>query len=900
VNLALNSRIHVAGGSFVTDGVVTATTAQVVIDAGSARIGTFRTNSDFSSTLRVNGGTVDVGTVDVRRNGGAAPDFASGFIVAGTGAATAGAIGLGTGNSTGAMSIEGSGSLLATAVVTLGNQVTSGRGGVLRVLGSGTFTSTEPTLGLLLCRNPGTNPNNVASATFTGGVSTVERITLGFDSTVTAGSATITLSGGALYVGAGGIVKGGANGLATTLSFGSGILGARAGWGTALAVTLPPAGNVTIQAADRAGAPHDIALAGPLTGAGGFTKTGGGTLTLSGTSTFAGPVSVSGGLLRIDGTVGPGASVAVVGTGTLGGGGAIGRDLVLDAGGTIAAGNASPGSTLSASSLTWNGGGHLAADLASNRRLALAGALTKGAAGWFDVALSAFGPLTVGTAYTIATYASTDFVASDLTASGLAGFRGVFVVGPTALQFLVTGVGETAAYTDWAYRNLPPDRRLATDDPDGDGLANLIEFALGLDAIGAGGDGVRATTVDADGQTYPAILFTRAADIGGAGVDVRAAAGPDFLTPLDWVEVSSAPRGDGTEEVLVRSVVPLSTRPRQFFRLAVTLPASPVSGEATILSAPVGVLSGSAPRGDSGLAVPLIAEDVFVGTVESSTATAVAFTHAGDVGAFLATGQPYYLEVLTGPMQGERFDVDAEATVAHGDATVALRLGPGSLSTRPALAPGALAGARCAVRPHVTLARLQSFFRPGLVGHDLFLLADGVWILENGDLAFYHLREDGATWNRVGRAGDHRGQVIPPDVSVLVEAKSGKQSWIQAGKVRTNTFRKNLVTGFQAFATGFPVDLSPTQVRAFVDGAAPPATRWNGSNAALLADQIELLFRPGRPLEVLYLRGDGLTWRALTRSGNLAAEPLIGATGMVLVRRKHADPGYFVPVPFGP
>ena len=49
----------------------------------------------------------------------------------------------------------------------------------------------------------------MASATFTAGVSTAEKITLGFDATVTAGSATVTLNGGTLYLGAGGIVRNG-------------------------------------------------------------------------------------------------------------------------------------------------------------------------------------------------------------------------------------------------------------------------------------------------------------------------------------------------------------------------------------------------------------------------------------------------------------------------------------------------------------------------------------------------------------------------------------------------------------------------------------------------------------------------------------------------------------------
>ena len=69
--------------------------------------------------MRVNGGTLAIGDVNIRRNSGAAADFTSGFIVAGTGVATATTIGLGTQNSTGAMSIEGNGSLLATGTITI-------------------------------------------------------------------------------------------------------------------------------------------------------------------------------------------------------------------------------------------------------------------------------------------------------------------------------------------------------------------------------------------------------------------------------------------------------------------------------------------------------------------------------------------------------------------------------------------------------------------------------------------------------------------------------------------------------------------------------------------------------------------------------------------------------------
>src|SRR5262249_33333896 len=83
VNTALNSRLNLAGGSFATTGLVSATTSQVVIDSGTAALGSFRTNSDFSGTLRINGGTLTVGDVNIRRNAGASADFTSGFIVTG-------------------------------------------------------------------------------------------------------------------------------------------------------------------------------------------------------------------------------------------------------------------------------------------------------------------------------------------------------------------------------------------------------------------------------------------------------------------------------------------------------------------------------------------------------------------------------------------------------------------------------------------------------------------------------------------------------------------------------------------------------------------------------------------------------------------------------------------------
>ena len=446
VNLQLNTQLNVAGGSFSTAGLVTVVTSSFVVNSGTATLGSFRTNSDFSGTLRVNGGTLNVGSVTINRNSGAAADFTSGFIVAGTGSATTTTIALGASNSTGAMSIEGNGSVLATGTVTIANQTSNARGGAMRVINSGVFTSTDTALGVLMCRVGTPTTTNVAAATFTGGTSTVEKFTLGFDATVTGGSATITINGGALYLGSGGIVKNGAAGLTTTLSFSSGTLGAKANWSTALPVTLPSGGNVTIKAADAANNPFNIALTGVVSGAGGFTKTGGGTLTLDGavTHTYTGTTTVNGGALRVTATLGTATNgVAINSGGALTGNGTVNRPITLNSGGAIAPDGGTAIATLSGTTLTWNGGGSLTFDLGasgSSDKLVLTGAFTKGSAGAHAFAFTPGSGFAADNTYTLATFASTNFTAADFTATGLpAGTGALFLVNPTNVQVVIQG-----------------------------------------------------------------------------------------------------------------------------------------------------------------------------------------------------------------------------------------------------------------------------------------------------------------------------------------------------------------------------------------------------------------------------------------------------------------------------
>ncbi|MFT3867416.1 MAG: rhamnogalacturonan lyase B N-terminal domain-containing protein [Nibricoccus sp.] len=438
INLSTNTILQVSGGSVATTGLVTNNTGRIIVSNGAVSLGNYRTAGNFGATLLVSGGSVTTGSVSVTRNAGTAPDYGTGVIVTGGTLATTD-IGLGTLNSYGNMSIEG-GLVTASGPITIGWQQTGARGGALRVIG-GTLISTDTAYGLLLCRNNGANANNVGTAIFTGGVSTVEKFTLGFDPTVTAGSATITLNGGTLYLGSGGIVKNGASTLVTNLNFSSGILGAKADWSTALNINLPASGNVTIKTADSSDEPFNISLNGIVGGAGGFTKIGEGTLTLDGggVHTYTGTTTVNSGTLNVTSTLATATNgVMINSSGILAGTGTINRPITLNAGGGVAPAGPVTIGALTGLSLAWNGGGLLSLDLGANGvsdQLVLSGALTKGAdAGW-SLALNATEPLAHGNSYTVATFGSTTFASGDFTVTGLPdGFAGVTTVDANSLR----------------------------------------------------------------------------------------------------------------------------------------------------------------------------------------------------------------------------------------------------------------------------------------------------------------------------------------------------------------------------------------------------------------------------------------------------------------------------------
>ncbi len=581
VFIATSQQLRVTGGYFSTPGDVnwnSGTGTGVIVSGGEAHFQRIIPTNTRNSFVRVTGGVFTAAEINFPRSGDSESQaIAAGVHVSG-GDATVGVLGLGTANSWGALTVSG-GRLTITDTLNNGYQATSARGGVINVSGGElNVTDSAPGKGLIMGRNPGSNANNVAKLLITGGAVNAGRLTLGYDATSSAGTAIVTLTDGALNLGAGGIVKNGTSGLASSLTFTSGVLGALDDWSTTHPLLLAGSPSTfAIRAAQADGTPREIVLAGQLRDAaganGGFAKAGAGRLVLSAANDFTGDVAVNEGELAVTGSLGAGGQVSLH-AGALSGNGSIARPVMLFNGAAI-----SPGietvDTLTADSLVWNAGGTLAFDLgAAADRVSLGGALTRGTPGAYAFAFSPAGPLVSGTTYTLVDFGSTDFAASDFSATGLGYAKGVFTLLPNALQFTLTSDGSgMEAYLAWAdAQGLPAGVAAPSDDADGDGVSNLLEFALVQNPLAFGGmKPVLVTHVEV-GERYPAMRFVRRIDRGDVGLEVQVSTGLAFTDSLGSVEVSAINRGDGTELVLVRSAVPLSAEPRQFLRLEATLP----------------------------------------------------------------------------------------------------------------------------------------------------------------------------------------------------------------------------------------------------------------------------------------------------------------------------------------
>ncbi|BCU77858.1 autotransporter-associated beta strand repeat-containing protein [Luteolibacter sp. LG18] len=200
-----------------------------------------------------------------------------------------------------------------------------------------------------------------------------------------------------------------------------------------------------------------------------FTKTGAGTLLLTGTQTYSGATSVTGGELDVDGSLAAASAVTVATGGKLGGNGTVAGKVT--AAGTIAPGGTSAAGTLTAGATTLTGtlaievNGGSADALQVNGNFDITGA---------TLSVSLLGGGFTAPSYTIAQYTGT---LTGTFASVPVGYAVAYNAGIGGNQIVLTQV---AGYDTWASgAGLTVLNNGLSDDPDHDGIPNLLEYILG-------------------------------------------------------------------------------------------------------------------------------------------------------------------------------------------------------------------------------------------------------------------------------------------------------------------------------------------------------------------------------------------------------------------------------------
>ena len=458
---------HVDGGSFKgTTSTVSAGITGFRLSSGSATFTGALNAQDLATgayaLINVQGGSLSAASVSVGRSSlavlaePAAGATNSGFVV--DGAETV--VGI-----TGNLSVSGSNSTanarMDGGTVTVGGTSTiglnnGGRWSVLDVNGA-TFTLNNTATGVQLGNG---SAGNAIFIVQDGGVANVGKFT--FNAAGSDGYAEIVkVNGGTLYVGAGGMVRTGANALCvSTLKLqGASTLGASANWTSAINTTLTD--TPIIKAANASDVAQNISLSGIIDGTGDLTKTGAGVLTLTGINTYSGATHVNAGTLNIEGdNSGATGTVTVASTATLGGNGNIGGSVTIESTGRHALA--------------------VAATSGAQVTRVITGTLDLQAGNVLD--LTSAGPVADGV-YILAT-ANGGILGSlgSFTLSG--GLTGTPTVSGNNLILTVS----SSAYASWASGFGLQDPWLGVDpalngtpaaDPDNDGIANELEFALG-------------------------------------------------------------------------------------------------------------------------------------------------------------------------------------------------------------------------------------------------------------------------------------------------------------------------------------------------------------------------------------------------------------------------------------
>jgi hypothetical protein len=309
------------------------------------------------------------------------------------------------------------------------------------------------------------------------------------------------------------------------------------------------------------------------------------------------------------------------------------------------------------------------------------------------------------------------------------------------------------------------------------------------------------------------------------------------------------------------------------------------NAQTTVNSGIVGYQTITVPVGLSTAGFPLLNPDVLKVSTTTLTGAALALEGQTNVGALLSSVEPYYIEVYSGTLKGDRFDVDVAATIAAANGNVVLNSASLNNTLLFSSVGSNLNGATVALRKHITIEQVQGMASSPLVGNNNASSADQIQFYDNvsAAIAAYFLRADGITWRKVGTTDVANKIPIPSGVGVFFSKKTGVATLTAVGNVRLNDFSVPYRLGLQLAASGVPIDVTPTSQ----GGTA--ANGWTGNNNPSSADQIQVYNPAVSAFDSYFLRGDGTTWRKVGTTDAVTTTVVATSGQAFFVSRKTAD-----------
>ena len=309
------------------------------------------------------------------------------------------------------------------------------------------------------------------------------------------------------------------------------------------------------------------------------------------------------------------------------------------------------------------------------------------------------------------------------------------------------------------------------------------------------------------------------------------------------------------------------------------------NAQTTANSGIVGYQTITVPVGLSTAGFPLLNPDVLKVSTTTLTGAALALEGQTNVGAHLSSVEPYYIEVYSGTLKGDRFDVDVAATIAAANGNVVLNSASLNNTLLFSSVGSNLNGATVALRKHITIEQVQGMASSALVGNNTAGSADQIQFYDNATAGYaaYYLRLDGTTWRKVGTTTTANKTPIPSGVGVFISKKTGAATLTAVGNVRLNDFSVPYKVGLQLAAPGVPVNVTPASLGSTV------ANGWTGNNTAGSADQIQVYNPNISGYDSYYLRADGTTWRKVGTTTTATTTDVATSGQAFFVSRKTAD-----------